>query len=156
MRGQNLPSSHHHIICEIFEICLLSIYTSNYCTLLNCDMLMEIEIITSVVITFYLVRDCMSPCDLWLLMDRKWFFFFFNFCFIASCLKCIRFQFSGKLKRFSVKTSSFIVGCRNCTEETCHHLFVCFIYLTHNGFELFESKKHINLQGPWRTGCSLH
>lgn len=53
------------------------------------------------VITFYLVRDCMSPCDLWLLMDGKWFFFYF--CFIASCLKCIRFQFSGKLKRFSVK-----------------------------------------------------
>jgi len=53
--------------------------------------------------------------------------FFLNFCFIASCLKCIRFQFSGKLKRFSVKTSSFIVGCRNCTEEMCHHLFVLYI-----------------------------
>lgn len=119
--GQNLPSSHHHIICEL---CLLSIYTSNY-ELWHANWNGDYHIIGYYLLSCKRLYESMWLCDfLWIESD---FFFFFNFCFIASCLKCIRFQFSGKLKRFSVKTSSVMVGCRNCPEEMCHHLFLLYI-----------------------------
>jgi len=41
--------------------------------------------------------------------------------------------------------------------ELAKCVITCLFYVFNSQlFELFESKKHINLQGPWRTGCNLH
>jgi hypothetical protein len=79
---------------------------------------MENKIITSVVINFDLVRDCMIPCDFpWIESD------FFLFCFIASCLKG---RFSGKLKRFSVKLAVSLWGVEIVLKN---HVVICLFYI---------------------------